>query len=132
MLRAKRPETMSPIPIVISSPVSPFRRNVYIQNYLKCVGSLLYSSLQSIHTWSILFLFWCISFSFVIYDTDKDYNRGLLALQTAVAEEEKRLEDEDRSDVANYRKGIVHARRQSLIYRNQFEVFKYLCTDKNE
>ena len=53
-------------------------------------------------------------------------------MQTAVAEEEKRLEDEDRSDVANYRKGIVHARRQSLIYRNQFEVFKYLCNDKNE
>ena len=53
-------------------------------------------------------------------------------MQTAVAEEEKRLEDEDRSDVANYRKGIVHARRQSLIYRNQFEVFIFLCTDKNE
>ena len=57
---------------------------------------------------------------------DKDYNRGLMALKSAVAEEEKRIDEEDRSDVANYRKGIVNARRQSLIYRNQYEVILLL------
>lgn len=62
----------------------------------------------------------------VFIHADKDYNRGLLALQSAVDEEEKRIEDEDRDDVNNYRKGVVNARRQSLIYRNQFEVIDIL------
>jgi hypothetical protein len=52
---------------------------------------------------------------------DKDFEKGLKAAQEILDEEEKRIADLDRQDVANYKQKVQEARRQSLEYRAQTE-----------
>ena len=53
---------------------------------------------------------------------DKDFDEGQKALQGFIEKEELRLREQDRADVATYRKALQEARRKSLEYRNQSEV----------
>ncbi len=50
---------------------------------------------------------------------DKDYELGQKSLQQMVQEEEKRIQELDRSDVKNYQQHLQDLRRQSLEYRSQ-------------
>jgi hypothetical protein len=50
---------------------------------------------------------------------DKDIERGQLALQAAIKEEELRIAELDRQDVNNYKESLLTSRRQSLAFRGQ-------------
>jgi len=52
---------------------------------------------------------------------DKDFERGQEAIKAAIMEEERRIAELDRQDIAQYKKSLIDARRQSLEYRNQTE-----------
>lgn len=61
--------------------------------------------------------------SIILFDVlDEDYDKSMKAVQAVVADEDRRLADLDRDDVANYRGSLVDARRQSLVFRGQLEV----------
>ena len=60
---------------------------------------------------------------------DKNFEEGQLAVQQAMEEEERRLAKLDHDDVVNYKQELIAARRQSMEYRNQTEVYilRYVC-----
>jgi hypothetical protein len=112
-LRRKVDITMSPEPL---SPRSPYERNVYIQNYLKCVGRipLIKAALTTLSVTLINFM----SPSGVIHTSDKDYDNGLKALHSVAKGKDRRAAKDKRIHTGVNVKNLADFRRKNLTRRN--------------
>lgn len=103
---------MSPEP---SSPLSPYERNVYIQNYLKCVGRIPLIS-SAITTISVT-IFNFMSSSDVTHTSDKDYDNGLKALHSVAKGKDRRIAKDKRTYTGSNNKTFADSRRKNMTRR---------------
>jgi hypothetical protein len=103
---------MSPEP---SSPRSPYERNVYIQNYLKCVGRI--PLIKAALTTLSVTLFNFMSPSGVIHTSDKDYDNGLKALNSVAKGKDRRTARDKRIHTGVNVKNLADSRRKNMTRR---------------